>query len=224
MESETKEHLKRVENAIRAAKAIIGRHRYPDDIRSVIVMGLIDQMREHHDSVLLLIRSGFAGSAFALARGIFENLYRGMWFNYCATDAEVEQFKKHDKFPRDLTMQKMAKVIDGKYQGGNFFQNFANTFWGPLCSYTHTGMLQLGQRFNEDKVEAVYSDEQISAVITIATNCFLILAGRFLAAQNHAEESNAVEQLKHTYGPLLAKKNSEHRARGKPVISLARSK
>jgi len=217
MELETKEHLKRVEGAIQAAKVIIGRYRYPDDIRSVIVVGLIDQMREHHDSVLLLIRSGFTGSAFALARGIFENLYRGMWFNYCATDAEVEQFEKHDKFPRGLTMQEMAKAIDGKYQGGNFFQNFANTFWGPLCSYTHTGMLQLGQRFNKDKVEAVYSDGQISAVTTIVTNCFLILAGRFLAAQNHAEESNAVEELKHTYGPLLAKKRGNTRQQGDPA-------
>lgn len=206
MESETKEHLKRVESAIQAARAIIGTHRYPDDIRSVIVMGLIDQMREYHESLLLLIRSGFAGSAFVLTRGIFESLYRGLWFNACATDSEVEQFEMHDKFPRGLTMQEMAKAIDGKYQGGNFFQDFANTFWGPLCSYTHTGMLQLGQRFNEDKVEGVYSDGQISAVTTIATNCFLILASRFLAAQNHPEESNAVEQLKHTYGPLSARK------------------
>jgi Family of unknown function (DUF6988) len=217
MESETKEHLKRVENAIQAAKAIIGRHRYPDDIRSVIVMGLIDQTREDHDSVLLLIRSGFAGSAFALARGIFESLYRGLWFNACATDAEVEQFEKCDKYPRGLTMQEMAKVIDGKYQGGNFFQNFANTFWGPLCSYTHTGMLQLGHRFNEDKVEGVYSDGQISAVTTIATNCFLMLAGRFLAAQHHGEESNAVEELRHTYGPLLAKKRGNTGQQENPV-------
>ena len=125
MESETKEHLKRLESAIQTAKAIIGKHRYPDeDLRTVIVLGLMSQTGEHHDSVLLLIRSGFTGSAFALARGIFENLYRGMWFNYCATDAEVEQFEKHDKFPRGLTMQEMAKAIDGKYQGGNFFQNF----------------------------------------------------------------------------------------------------
>ena len=103
-------------------------------------MGLIDQTREHHDSVLRLIRDGFAGSALALARGIFENLYRGLWFNACATDAEVEQFAKYDEFPRGLTTRKMAKAIDGKYQGGNFFQNFANTFWSPLCSYAHTGL------------------------------------------------------------------------------------
>ncbi|MGH9700157.1 MAG: DUF6988 family protein [Candidatus Acidiferrales bacterium] len=206
MEAETKEHLNRVESAIQTAKAIIGEHGYPDDLRTVIVMGLIDQTREHHDSLLLLIRYGFVGSAFALARGIFENLYRGLWFNCCATDAEVGQFEKHDKLPRSLTMRKMAKAVDGKYQGGDFFQKFADDFWDPLCSYSHTGLLQLGRRFNVDKLEAAYSDRQIIALTTIATNCFLMLVGRFLAVQNHVGECDAVEQLKHAYGPLRAKK------------------
>ena len=206
MESETREHLKRVENAVQGAKAILKTLDYPDDLRTVIVIGLADQMKEHHDSILLLIRSGFVGSAFALARGIFENLYRGLWFNYCATDTEIEQFEQHDKLPRGLTMREMAKVLDNKYQAENFFQNFADTFWAPLCSYTHTGLLQLGHRFNANKIQAVYSDRQITAVTTIATNCFLMLVGRFLAAQNHPKEYSAVEQLKHSYGPLLAKK------------------
>jgi hypothetical protein len=199
MESETKEHLKRVESAIQVAKAIIGKHGYPDDLRTVILMGLIDQMREHHDSLLLLIRSGLVGSAFALARGTFDGLYRGLWFNCCATDDEIEQFEKHDKLP--LKMPQMANAIDAKYQSGNFYQNFLTTFWGPLCSYTHAGTFQLGHRFNADRVESVYSDTEIIAVTTIATNCFLMLVGRFLAAQNHPEESNAVEGLKHAYGP-----------------------
>ena len=207
MESETKEHLKRVEGAIQAARAIIGKHRYPEeDLRTVIVLGLINQTGEHHDSLLLLIRSGFVGSALALARGIFDNLYRGLWFNCCATDAEIQHFEKNDKLPPGLKMPQMAKAIDAKYQAGDFYQNFMKTFWSPLCSYAHTGMLQLGHRFNGDKVEGVYGDRQILAVTTIATNCFLMLAGRFLAAQNHAEESNAVEELKHTYGKLLGEK------------------
>ncbi len=209
MESETKEHLKRVESAIQAARAIIGKHGYSEeDLRTVIVLGLMNQMGEHHDSLLLLIRSGFIGSAFALARGAFDNLYRGLWFNCCATDAEIQHFEKNDKLPPGLRMPQMAKAIDAKYQAGDFYQNFMYTFWSPLCSYAHTGMLQLGHRFNGDRVEGVYSDKQIVAATTIVTNCFLMLAGRFLAAQNHAEESNAVEELKHTYGPLLAKKTA----------------
>jgi hypothetical protein len=215
--SETEEHLRRVESAVQAARAIISEHDYSDDLRTLIVMGLIDQTREHHDSLLLLIRSGFVGSAFALARGIFDNLYRGLWFNCCATDTEIQQFEKDDKLPPGLKMPQMAKAIDAKYQAGDFYQNFMKTFWSPLCSYAHTGMLQLGHRFNEDKVAGVYSDVQILAATTIATNCYLMLAGRFLAAQNHAEKSNAVEALKHTYGPLLARKAANTGQQGNPA-------
>lgn len=206
MTPETEEHLARVGNTVKAAKDIIGKHGYPDDMRTVIVMGLLDQMREHNDSILLLIRSGHVGSAFALARGTFENLYRGLWFNFCATDAEIAQFEKEDRLPRGLTMDEMAKVIDATYRAGDFFKDFKKRAWGPMCSFAHTGLLQLGRRFNDDVVEGVYSDKEIYEVTTTATTCFLMLTGRFLAAQNHAEESKAAEDLIPTYGPLREKK------------------
>ena len=36
------------------------------------VVGLVDQMIEHHEAILQLIRSGKVGSAFALAGSMFE--------------------------------------------------------------------------------------------------------------------------------------------------------
>ena len=89
MNTETGEHLNRVERAIQEAKRLLAEHGYPDTPRTVVVVGLIDQMIEHHEATLLLIRNGKIGSAFALERSIFEGAYRGLWINFCATDAEI---------------------------------------------------------------------------------------------------------------------------------------
>ena len=99
MNADTIEHLKKAEAAIGKEKQVIGRQGYPGDLRTVIVAGTIDQMNEHHEAMLLLIRNGKIGSAFALARSIVESMYRGLWINFCAPDAHVELFEQKDRFP-----------------------------------------------------------------------------------------------------------------------------
>jgi hypothetical protein len=36
------------------AKALLSRHKYPDDLGTVIVAGFIDTMLEHHEAMLIL--------------------------------------------------------------------------------------------------------------------------------------------------------------------------
>jgi hypothetical protein len=68
MKSETAEHLNKTENAIWEAKKLLAKHGYPDTLRTVVVIGFMDQMIEHHESMLLLVRNNKVGSAFVLAR------------------------------------------------------------------------------------------------------------------------------------------------------------
>jgi len=198
-DQQTTKHLNNVEQAIQTAKKLLAKHGYPDDLRTVVVIGSIDQMIEHHAALLLLIRSGLVGSAFALERSIVEGMYRGLWINFCATHDEVKKFEKDDKIP--LTMAEMAEAIDEKYQEQGFFADLKKRGWYSLNSYTHTGMLQLGRRFTGHDLKPAYTEEQIYEVTTTATTCILLLVGKFLAVQNHAEESAAAERLIDTYGP-----------------------
>ena len=198
----TTEHLNRVEKRIRTARRLLAQHGYPDDLRTVVVSGFIDQMIEHHAALLLLIRSRLVGSAFALVRSIVEGMYRGLWINYCATDDEIKKFEKDDQIR--LTMAEMAEAIDEKYHAQGFFAAMKERGWYSLNSYAHTGMLQLGRRFTGHDLELAYTEEQIYEVTTTATTCTLLLVGKFLAVQNHAEESAAAERLIGTYGPASA--------------------
>jgi hypothetical protein len=204
MTPETTLHLNTVEGVIVKAKAILGRHSYPDDLRSVVVMGTLTQIIEHHEAVLLSIRNDKMGSAFALVRCIVEGGYRGLWINFCATDAEIQDFEQKDRM--SLNVKEMAKAIDAKYQAQDFFEDLYSRSWTALCSYTHTGMLQLGRRFTGATAKPAYTDEEIFAATTTATTCTLLLVAKFLAVQGHAADCKEAEALIGTYGPAANKK------------------
>jgi hypothetical protein len=200
MTPETREHLQHCEAAIQEAKRLLAIHGYPDDLRTVMVIGFITQLVEHHEAMLLLIRADKVGSAFALARSPVEGMYRGMWINFAATDAQVVRFERDDNI--GLTMTQLAQAIDAAYHAGDFFEDLKRRSWDALNSYAHTGVLQLGRRFREHNVEPAYSDGEILEITTSVTTCILVLIGKFLAVLGHADECRAAEALTETYGPL----------------------
>ena len=210
MSPEITEHLSQIETAVREVKRLLAIHGYPDDLRTVLVIGFIAQMIEHHEATLLLIHQGKAGSAFALARSLVEGMYRALWINLAATDAEVARFERRDDV--GLTMAELARLIDTAYEAEEFFTNLRARSWDALNSYTHTGVLQLGRRFREHNVEPAYSDGEIFEVTTYVTTCVVLLAGKFLAVQNRPNEGAAVEGLLETYGVVA------RRAGVKPTV------
>ena len=200
MTNEIREHLLKVEHAIQTAKPLLGRHEYPDDYRTVIVIGFIAQLIEHHEAVLVLIMNDMVGSAFALARPIVEGMYRGLWINVCATDAEIERFINKDEIKP--TIAELATAIDEGYRAGDLFRDLKKRSWDALNSYTHTGMLQLGRRFTRHEVKPSYTDGQVFEMTTTLTTCVLLLISRFFAKQNHVDESRQVDTLIESYGPV----------------------
>jgi len=185
------------------AKPILARHGYPDDSRTVIVIGIITQVVEHHEAMLLLIRSDKIGSAFALSRSVVEGVYRGLWINYCATPAQIRAFEQDDRLPVNMT--DMAQALDTKYQAQGFFEHLRARGWESLCSYAHTGMLQLGRRFTGPKAQPAYTDEEIIEITTTTTTCILLLLAKFLAAQKHDADCRQVEALIGTYGKAASR-------------------
>jgi hypothetical protein len=204
MKPETEEHLKKVESAIAQANHILSTHTYPNDARTLMVAGLLSTMIEHHRAMLQLISKGLVGSSFSLARSIVESMYRGLWLNACATPQQIQSFDTDDKFPVNMT--DMSKAIDAAYTAHGFFEDLKNRGWAALCSYAHSGMLQLGRRFTGDKVKPNYDEQEIYEVTTTVTTCILLLAGKFLAYQNHAADCTAVQALAGIYGPAAASK------------------
>jgi len=207
MSPKTTEHLKRAETAIEKLKELLNGCKVVDDLRNLILIGTIDQLIEHHASVLLLIRSGKVGSAFALSRSIVEGMYRGLWLNFCATDDEIKGFEQEDKLRANMV--EMADAIDDKYRAEGFFADLRKRAWPHLCSYAHTGMLQLGRRFTGHALIPNYGDGEIVEITTSVTTCILTMTSKFLARLNLGPEALAAEKLIETFGPASRRRNAQ---------------
>jgi hypothetical protein len=200
MTHKLREHMIKCEKAMQSAKPIIGKHPFPDDYRTVSVIGFISILVEHQEAFLLLVMREMFGSAFALGRPIVEGMYRALWLNVCATDAELKRFNEKDEI--DLTLAQMADAIDPAHNTGDFFQDFKKRAWKALNSYTHTGMLQIGRRFTGHEVVNSYSEGEIYEMTTTLTTCVLVVISRFLAKQGHPDDAKAIDALLETYGPV----------------------
>jgi len=200
MTKELSEHLTRCEKAIQSAKPILGKHSFPDDYRTVTVIGFISVLIEHQEAVLLLIMHNMAGSAFALARPIVEGAYRGAWLNLPATDDELKKFNEQDKVDQEFGA--IATALDRAYGTEDFFQGFKNKAWKSLNSYTHGGMHQIGRRFVKHEVLNNYTDAEIYEITTTVTTLVLVLISLFLKKQGHGDSGKEIDALVETFGPV----------------------
>lgn len=184
--------LKWAEDIVLDVKRTLNKDKTSDDERSTVVVAFIDQAIEHHAAILLLMRSGLVGSAFALTRSITEILVRGVWLTVCATDEQVMKFVKQDKI--DPTFAQMSEAID-KTCGVDFFADLKIKTWSALNSYTHTGMLQVGRRFAGDALLPSYTDVEKIGVLRVITSCILMLVRPFLARQGHLNSAKEIDRL-----------------------------
>jgi len=79
--------------------------------------GCLDMALEHQKAIVLLVANKLYGSAFALARLIFEAYVRGIWLQLCASEEEVEKFKKDGVEKMFDTLVREIERCDG-FNGG----------------------------------------------------------------------------------------------------------
>ncbi len=192
MSPELGAELKSSEETVLEVKRILNRDKTSDDERSTVVVAFIDQAIEHHAAILLLLRSGLVGSAFALTRSVTEILVRGVWLTACATDEEVKKFVEKDKI--DPTFGEMSEAID-KTCGLDYFYDFKKQSWKTLNSYAHTGMLQVGRRFTGNTLAPSYTDAEKVEVLRAITSCILLLVRPFLARQGHLDSAKEIDRM-----------------------------
>jgi hypothetical protein len=202
MTNKLKKHLIRCEKAVQSTKPILAKHGFPDDYRTVTVIGFISVLIEHQESVLLLVMH-YVGSASALVRPIVEGAFRGLWINLPATDQEVKKFNEKDKI--ELGFGELATALDAAYGMGDFSQDFKTRTWKRLNSYTHGGMHQIGRRFVKHEVANNYSEDEIYEITTTVTTMVLILTSFFLKKQGHVDSGDEIQALLETYGPFADK-------------------
>ena len=155
-----------------------------NDEKTRAAAGCFDTALEHQVAISILIENMLYGSAFALARSVFEAYIRGMWLAKCATDKEVKDFLSN-KFDRKF-YELIADIekLDG-YSNG-VLSKAKKAGWSILNGFTHTGSEQVLRRNTENYIEPDYTPEDINEIVSFV-NSISLLAGleiTFLSKEN----------------------------------------
>jgi hypothetical protein len=205
MKPELTKHLDRVRNTVAEVDRIVSSHKYPDDKRTVLVMGLLATIIQHHWGILQLVKSGTVGSWYALARDAVRGMRYGLWINCCATEEQILRVEEGDEFP--LSIPEMVREIESAYCADSFFQNLKDR-WGPqLYKYSRSGIVQLGRFRIHSPSGLHFDDEEILDVTTIVTLCVVLLAAKFLASQKQPDDCQQIEALAADYSNRSSQKS-----------------
>jgi hypothetical protein len=162
----------------------------PSSDRTRIAGACFAAALEHHHAVVVLFRERLNGSAFALMRSAYEAYVRGVWLARCATDMQLSSFIDGVEPPKlDVMLYAIEKIPT--YEGKTLSSvKVAN--WKSMCSYTHTGALQV-QRWNtSEAITSRHSPEEIEEVLGF-TNGFALLSA--LGVAMLAENESLAAQL-----------------------------
>src|SRR5438552_8515571 len=204
-------------------RQLLHRHEYPQDTRTFLLRAYVDVALEHHDAIWLLAKCRLNGSAFAMVRLVYDAMFRAFWINKVATEQQIEQATRDELgFPLDKILVEFKRdyFSDRPPEEAELFDSFLQSVkeaWSPMCSYTHSGALQLARRFHGDELKPNYSEGEIAEALNLVTVALLLLLHTFFVSmkcQKEAEETGTM-LLQCNFGTRLraaARSVSENRS------------
>lgn len=157
----------------------------PSDLRTRSAAACLDLTMEHQVAITILMKHEIYGSAFALARCIFESFIRGAWLSNCANEKQVEDYSNDRLELKFYELIYELETTDGYSDGA--LTKVKKASWKYLNSLTHGGAHQTVRRNTNDFIEPDYEPEVIEEIIWFG-NCISILAG--LEAINLSQETS----------------------------------
>lgn len=137
-----------------------------NDIRSKTAGAYFAIAQQHQYAIFLLLQNTppLQATAFALLRPLIEAVIKGLWIKLVATELQVEKTLE-GKYIKSL--DQMIGLISTQYKSAKSEINRED--WMALCSYTHSGYLQLQNWVYSDNVEPNYSKEAIAELINLTS-------------------------------------------------------
>ena len=164
-----------------------------EDINNLLA-AYADIALEHHQSIYLLVDRKLCGSAFTLVRPLFETFFRAYWVYGCATKKQVHEIYNNDHFHFPKT-DDMAQSIDEKYASDTFFSTLRDSSWAAMCSYTHSGLLQVGRRFTGNIIKPNYSEGAILEALNSTNWVIIFIIRLYFIGTNQIPEVKEIEKL-----------------------------
>ena len=138
----------------------------PGDRNADLSISAFDAVVKHHLGITLLLKCGVYGSAFALLRSVFETYVRGCWLRYCATEADLDRFRKDQLDIKFGALVAAVEAVPG-FEAG-VLSGLKKSSWNAMNSLTHGGMQQLGRRMRDNVIEPDYSSDEVMHVARLS--------------------------------------------------------
>ena len=151
----------------------------PADERTQIAIGCFDVALEHQGAIALLHSARLPGSMLALLRVLSESLVRGLWLHECATEQQLQKFKKGSL---DKKFDLLVKEYEAKIGTPNgVLSGFKLSAYKQMNDFTHTGFLQVSSRHAPGFVGPNYSEDDLGKALGVAGALGLVAAGQIIA-------------------------------------------
>ena len=172
----------------------------PADERSLIAVGCFDVAIEHQAALALLHSSELYGSAFSLLRVLTESLVRGLWILECATDSQIQKFKKGKL---DKSFSELITEVENKIgTPGGPLSGFKTVAWSALNGFTHTGFHQVARRHSPGKIEGNYSERDLKNALGVTGALGLIAGGLVICMAGRDELLPAYHEQMTAYAEI----------------------
>jgi hypothetical protein len=122
--------------------------------------------------ILALLQHKFYAGAFALIRPLVETQLRAHVV-IMGSDADVARIASDDY---QVNFKTIGSEIDKSFGMNGYTERFLDQSRDVLHSFTHSGLAQLGRRFEGNDLVAHYNDEEIIELIHIATTSVFLVS------------------------------------------------
>jgi hypothetical protein len=157
----------------------------PSDEKTLLSAGCFDSAIEHQEAISLLHNASLYGSMFSLLRVITESFVKGLWIYNCATDKEIEKFKK-DKLNKKFYM--MLSEYEAKIDDSNgVLTQFKNSAWSSMNGFVHTGFIQVSRRYSSGALGEYYGKIELSHALGVAGALGLLAASQLVGMAGRSD-------------------------------------
>ena len=159
--------------------------RFPVGRRRSWGVSLLQHSWDVADAIIILLERDLPGPAWTLARPLCESFVRGVWILHCASDEEVESFRKA-KPPSFLRLlEALGNHNESKLHEAWILKQMENK--NVFHDFTHRGIEHVLRRIDENVVEPHYPECELKYLVGLGTEVYIRVGCELFALMNDAE-------------------------------------
>jgi hypothetical protein len=152
---------------------VVNKKELPASDRNILLIAYWALLFDYDKGILSLLQAEFFGSAFALCRPVAEAVVRAH-LAICGSDEELKALQNDDY---RVNFKDIGPRLDAAFGLEGLMQNFlSEKTRSALHSYTHSGVHQLGRRFDGNDLKQSYKDEEIIEVINVTSSAIFMIS------------------------------------------------